>query len=219
MKTNYVLIDFESVQPRSLSLLMPDQFRVYVFIGPNNARLPREVVLSVQALGDRAQYVELEKAGPNALDFHIAYYLGKLTSNDPSGFFHIISKDTGFDPLVLHLKGKDIFARRSESIEDMPCFKQAAVKPDAEDGASAQKKGNGPVGTLTVDDYIKLVVDDLRKRKAAKPRTQKTLKSTIHARCGKHVSAATIDDVYAELLKRGYVKVDGEKLIYELPAG
>ena len=219
MKTNYVLIDFESVQPKSLSLVMAEHFRVYVFIGPNNAKLPREVVLSVQALGSRGLYIELEKAGPNALDFHIAYYLGKLTSNDPSGFFHIISKDTGFDPLVLHLKGKDIFAKRSESIEDMPCFRQAAVKPAAENGASEQKMGNEPIETLTVDDYIKLVVDDLRKRKAAKPRTQKTLKSTIHARCGKHVSPATIDDVYAELLRRDYVKVDGEKLIYELPAG
>lgn len=219
MRTNYVLIDFESVQPKSLSLLAADHFRVYVFIGPANAKLPREVVLSVHAFGGRAEYVELERAGPNALDFHLAYYLGKLVATDPSGFFHIISKDKGFDPLVVHLKGKDIFAARSQSIEDMPCFQQPAVRGDGDTGASSQKRLDQPVGALTVDDLIKLVIDDLRKRKAAKPRGQKTLKSTIHARCGRHISAETIDAVYAALIERGYVKVDGEKLIYELPAG
>jgi hypothetical protein len=213
------LIDFESVQPKSLSLLTAEQFRVYVFIGPKNAKLPRDVVLSVHAFRGRAEYVELETAGPNALDFHLAYYLGKLVSTDPSGFFHIISKDKGFDPLVLHLKGKDVLSARSESIEEMPCFKQFAVKGDDENALSGQKKPGGAVGSLTVDDLIKIVIDDLIKRKAAKPRSQKTLKSTIHARCGRHVSAATIDAVYAALVTRGYVKVDGEKLIYELPAG
>ena len=111
MKTNYVLIDFESVQPKSLSLLADERFRVYVFIGPGNARLPRDVVLSVQAFGRRAEYVELEAAGRNALDFNVAYYLGKLVSADPSGFFHVISKDKGFDPLILHLKSKGIFSK------------------------------------------------------------------------------------------------------------
>lgn len=217
MRTNYVLIDFESVQPKSLMLLTAEHFRVYVFIGPANAKLPREVVLSVHAFGGRADYVELETAGPNALDFHIAYYLGKLASSDPSGFFHIISKDKGFDPLVLHLKGKDVFSARSESIEDMPCFKQPVVKCDDQPVVSTQNSSNKSIGPLTTDDLIKIVINDLIKRKSAKPRTQKTLKSTIHARCGKHISASTIDAVYAALVKRGYVTINGEKLSYELP--
>jgi len=45
----------------------------------------------VHELGERAQYIVLETAGSNALDFHIAYYLGVLAAADPSAFFHIIS--------------------------------------------------------------------------------------------------------------------------------
>ena len=169
MRTNYVLIDFESVQPKSLSLLTAEHFRVYVFIGPTNAKLPRDVVLSVHAFGGRAEYVELETAGPNALDFHLAYYLGKLTSTDPSGFFHIISKDKGFDPLVLHLKGKDVLSARSESIEEMPCFKQPAVKGDDGNAVSGQKNAGGTVGSLTVDDF-----DQARHRRPDQTQGRKT---------------------------------------------
>lgn len=125
MKVNYVLVDYENVQVKSLELLKEEYFHIWVFIGPNNTKLPVELVLAMQKLGDRAEYVVLETSGRNALDFHIAYYLGTLASKDASGFFHIISKDTGFDLLIQHLKSKKTFAARSASIEEMPCF----VKP------------------------------------------------------------------------------------------
>ena len=41
----------------------------------------------MQALGDRANYVEIDGSGPNALDFHIAYYIGELATADPTGSF------------------------------------------------------------------------------------------------------------------------------------
>ena len=53
----------------------------------------------MQALGDRANYVEIDGSGPNALDFHIAYYIGELATADPTGSFHVISKDKGSDPI------------------------------------------------------------------------------------------------------------------------
>ena len=43
-----------------------------------------------------------------------------------SGFFHV--KDTGFDPLIKHMKANKIFAVRSISIEEMPCLTPPATK-------------------------------------------------------------------------------------------
>jgi hypothetical protein len=66
---------------------------------------------------------------------------------------------------------------------------------------------------------IKIAVNDLIKRKeAARPGTPKTLRNAIHARYGKERPAADIDAVYEALVKRGYVKVDGAKVSYALPA-
>lgn len=207
MKTNYVLIDFENVRVKSLALLEGDHFRIFLFLGPNHTKIPSDLVLAMHAFGQRAQYVRLETAGPNALDFHIAYYLGVLGAADPAGFFHVISADTGFDPLIAHLRGRNLFAARSESIEAMPCFRPAAPKNGA---ATAENTGD------SLTQLLKVVIDDLIKRKAAKPRKVATLRSTVLARIGKD-AAGSVDAVVAALVREGIVNMEGDKVTYHLP--
>jgi hypothetical protein len=109
IKTNYALIDYESVQPSQLELLNRDGFVAYVFIGKAQTRLSYETVSAIQNLGDRAKYIKISGAGPKALDFHIAFYIGQISATDQEAFFHIISKDKGFDPLIEHLRERKIF--------------------------------------------------------------------------------------------------------------
>ena len=49
-------------------------------------------------------YVKISGTGPNALDFHIAFYIGQFAEKDPGANFYIVSQDAGFDPLLNHLK-------------------------------------------------------------------------------------------------------------------
>ncbi|MCO6059244.1 PIN domain-containing protein [Pseudomonas sp. MOB-449] len=219
MRTNYVLIDYENLPVDSLELLQPEHFRLRIFLGPNNTKLPSELAIAVHRLHDRADYIQLETPGKNALDFHIAYYLGRLALKEPTAYFHIISADKGFDPLIKHLKGKGISAARSESIEDLPCFKSPAIVsaavPKPEPVKPAQVEAKKPLDDAT----IKLVVADLIARKAAKPRTIKTLLNTIHAKVGKTTAITEIEGIYKVLRQRGYVKESGTKVSYALPQG
>ncbi|HEX6072926.1 MAG TPA: PIN domain-containing protein, partial [Sphingomicrobium sp.] len=160
MRTNYVLVDFENVQPRDLGLLKDGPFKLKMFLGPTQAKVPVAVAAAIQTLGSNAEYVVLEAAGNNALDFHIAYYVGVLSAGDPTAYFHIISRDSGFDPLIKHLKARKVSAERSACIADIPYFK--------------------PALPATPEAQIELVVADLIRRKASRPRTQKTLLSTLH---------------------------------------
>ncbi|MGX9726871.1 MAG: PIN domain-containing protein [Candidatus Electronema sp. VV] len=208
MKRNYVLIDYENVQVQSLTLLKGEQFSVRVFLGPNNTKLPVELVVAMQELGSRAEYIVLETPGTNALDFHIAYYLGALAAADPAGFFHIISKDTGFDPLIRHLRNRKISISRSAAIEELPCCKHPAQ-------TTASKTAAAPSST---EDMIKLAVSELIKHKDKKPAKIKTLRNVIQGRLGKDTPAAKVDAVYNGLVKLGYVKINGEKVSYALPA-
>jgi PIN domain len=216
MKTNYVLIDYENVQVKSLDLLRDEHFRIYVFLGPSNTKLHKDLAVAVQKFGDRAEYVELDVSGKNALDFHLTYFLGALSTADPAGYFHLISKDTGFDPLVQYLNSRKILASRSESIEDMPCFERPAGN-GALQGAEPTPTVSAIDAAANGDPLMKLVLDDLVKRRSAKPRTPKTLKSTMQARCGSEVSADRIEALYTALVERGYVRVEGTKLNYALP--
>jgi hypothetical protein len=196
-RTNFVLVDLENVQPKDIGLLKERPFNVKVFLGPNQSKIPVSLAAAVQSLGDKAEYIVLETAGNNALDFHIAYYIGVLSAAEPTAFFHVISKDTGFDPLLKYLKGKKVFAQRSICIADIPYFKPALPSaPEAQ---------------------IEAVIADLIRRKTSKPRTQKTLLSTLHALFKKELSEQQLAALFAALCKRGIVKFEGTKVSYVLP--
>jgi len=198
MRTNFVLVDFENVQPKDIGLLKEGPFKVKVFLGPNQSKIPVSLAAVLQSLGSNAEYVILEAAGSNALDFHIAYYIGVLSCQDPTAYFHIISKDSGFDPLIKYLKGRKVFAQRSCCIADIPFFK--------------------PTLPAAPDVQLEVVIADLIRRKASKPRTQKTLLSTLHALFKKELSEQQLSQLFASLCSRGVVKVDGTKVSYVLPA-
>ena len=114
--TNYVLIDFENLQPKNLELLEGRPFKVFVFVGANQTKVPVKLAKALQSLGSNGEYIEISGSGQNALDFHIAYYIGRLAADDPKGHFHIISRDRGFDPLIRHLNGKNLDARREADL-------------------------------------------------------------------------------------------------------
>lgn len=196
MKSNFVLIDYENVQPEAMSALVEEHFNVIVFVGANQAKVSFEVASALQQLGDRAQYIKISGNGSNALDFHIAFYIGELASRHPNAFFHIVSKDTGFDPLIQHLKTRKILAGRSKSVVDIPIVKAASSKSPSE--------------------RIEIIVADLKRRGSAKPRTVKTLSSTIQAIFQKQLSDEEVTGLVNGLNKKGIVKISGTKVAYSL---
>lgn len=196
MRIHYVLIDFENVQPESLAGIQQDHFKVLVFVGANQTKIPFKVAQAMQAMGAKAEYVKIAGNGSNALDFHIAFYIGQLAAADPTAFFHIISKDTGFDPLIAHLKAKKILAARETSIRDIPLIKTAVTKTPAE--------------------RLQIVLEKLRMPKATKPRTLKTLASHIKSQFQKQLSDADVSDLIDAMSKSGHITVTDTKIAYNL---
>jgi hypothetical protein len=124
---HYVLVDHENVQPIDIGLLDRVDVRVFVFVGAQQGKVSSELAIRMHNLGERAKYVRASAVGANALDFHIAFYVGQLATKDARGFFHVISKDKGYDPLLVHLREQGISGARSESIKAMPLFKSSGV--------------------------------------------------------------------------------------------
>jgi hypothetical protein len=197
LRTNIVLIDFESVQPEALVALDQDHFRVIVFVGACQSKVPFEIAAALQRLGSKAEYIKISGNGPNALDFHIAFYIGQFAAADPTAYFHIVSKDTGFDPLVQHLKTKKIFANRVMDVSAIPLIKSAQPK--------------------TPGERLEIVLSKLNQLKAAKPRTVKTLSTTIATLFRKQLSEEEVALVVRALQAQGIITVKENKLAYSLP--
>lgn len=197
MRTNYILIDLENVQPKNLDLLEGRDFKVIVFVGEKQSKLSFELADAMQKLGSSAKYIKINGNGPNALDFHIAYYIGTISAKDSNCFFHIISKDTGFDPLISHLKSNNILAQREEDISEIPSLRLTHA--------------------ISVNERADSIINHLTSRGNAKPRTAKSLINTIISLFYKTLNEAELNEVLNELLKRKVIVKNGTKVTYNLP--
>ena len=80
MLLTYILVDFENVQPQvaDLGLLRGDDFRVHIFHGVHQNKFDVSMYKALQPLGDKVELVQSDRQGPDVLDFHISFYLGRL---------------------------------------------------------------------------------------------------------------------------------------------
>ena len=194
MRINHVLIDLENLLPAQLDQLCPDTFRPHVFVGAAQSKLPVELVMALQPFGDRARYIRMSGSGHNALDFHIAFYIGELSAQDPHASFHVISKDKGFDPLIGHLKSRKISVARHETITDIPLVR-------SQKSSSSQERA--------LQFHTKLL-----QPKVTRPRTVTTLKSAISSFFQRQLTTNELDAVVAEMKGKGWISVNAEKVIY-----
>lgn len=150
------------MQPESLAPLKGGPYQVRVFVGSQQAkgRVPFEYVLAAQQLAAQTEFVLIEGSGRNALDFHIAYYLGQYIAADPKAAFRVIAKDTGYDVLIQHLQKQGIDCLRHPGLEDA-------------------LHGSSPTPALPRAEQTNLVHEQLERMKAAKPKSLKTRWTTI----------------------------------------
>jgi len=189
-----VLIDSENVKPEYIEKLKHEHFRVVVFVGANLKRLDFPIVNAVQSLGSNGSYVQISSHGPSALDFHIAYYIGKLSAAHPDAYFHIISEDKGFDPLINHLKDEKILCARSASVLDIPLVKSTDNVSPRQRAASFYEKR---IATAK-----------------ARPATVASLQSAILNHFHKAISGHEVAGVLEALILDGQVVVNGKKIVY-----
>jgi PIN domain len=194
VRTNFVLIDSENVKPEYIEKLNHEHFRVIVFVGPNQKRLDFRIVKALQALGSNGSYVQMSSVGPNALDFLVAYYIGKLSAVHADAYFHIISKDTGFDPLIKHLRDQNIFCSRSRTVLEIPLLKSTEKLPPRQRAADFYKKRIAAT--------------------KARPATVTSLQSAIVSHFHKLLSGEEVTQVIEALTAAGRVVVNGKKVAY-----
>jgi hypothetical protein len=110
-RMEYLFVDYENIAPKTVSGLQPNQ-TVLIFAGEKQTKMDSELVQSIIDRETKSRLIRINGDGKNAVDFHIAFYLGKLSDSDRAASFTILSKDKGFDPLVKHLVESGITCKR-----------------------------------------------------------------------------------------------------------
>jgi hypothetical protein len=110
--------------------------------------------------------ISLEGSGSNALDFHIAFYLGRLSKEIGGGSFLVLTQDKGFDPLIQYLNKSKIKCQRIQSLREW--FKE-------KDTSISQNTGSIATNSRAADPIAKVVENLSKMKKNGRPRTRKTL--------------------------------------------
>jgi diadenosine tetraphosphate (Ap4A) HIT family hydrolase len=169
---------------------------VLVFVGANQSRIPYDLAEAMQSLGESAQYIKIASSGKNALDFHIAYYIGELAAQNPGAHFHIISRDTGFDPLVRHLRGRKIKVQRERDLGEIPVLRVSSASSH--------------------DEKVAAIVKNLAGRGQSRPRKVRTLSNTINSLFTEKLSEEQLAELVRELERRQYIRVKDGNVSYHL---
>jgi hypothetical protein len=213
---NHVFVDFENGQNVDLSLIGNKAVSFTLLLGANQ-KLSGELAERLMEHAASLQFIRLTSSGRNALDFTLAYYIGRAAISDPTGYFHIISKDTGFDPLIEHLKSRQIEAHRHNDCTTLTLShmgasqvkkaavvvpKTAVVKPKA---ATVAPKA----GAASPEDAMSRVLGQLRKNANSRPKREKTLKSQLLSLL-KPMNEGGVEALIAKLQKAKHLTIDAK---------
>ncbi|HWU76620.1 MAG TPA: PIN domain-containing protein [Rhodanobacter sp.] len=232
MGLHFFLIDFENVQPTGIGSLVPGSCKIMIFLGQNQSKVPVALSRVLQPLGADVEYLQISGSGSNAVDFHIAFYIGRLAMSHPDARFTIVSKDTGFDPLIKHLTSLKIACNRAASLggaakppspKPTPVIKPVTAKPkpakklvvtilsEANGGAIKKKPASTPDAARVAEVIVRL-----KGLKAAKPATLKTLRSSLKSWFKPALKPDEVGSVIAALQASKKISVNGTKVVYTL---
>jgi hypothetical protein len=196
---HHVFVDFENIHHVDVSVIGARSVNFTILLGANQTRLDVGLVEKLLAHAASVQLIRLASSGRNALDLTLAYYLGRTVSTHPATFIHIISKDTGFDPLVEHLRSRHIHARRHDGFDTLPFSGQPK-------GSTIARKAEPAVP----EDPLIRALAHLRKFATTRPKRKRTLVSQLRTLLGKDATEADAVSLVERLQQAGHITI-GEK--------
>jgi len=223
MSTQYVLVDFENVQP-DLSALAHTPYKVKIFFGARQqeGRVPLKLLLATKALGEAWEPILVSRSGRNAVDMHIAYWIGRLLKAEPTARIHVISGDTDFDPLIETLRGENFDVHRTKALADLvgKSAPRAPASRPAKGRAAAPPKAAPapPPAKAPASDKLSGVLKHLRSMKD-KPTTRTKLAKWIDLHFRQHGGAQSpkiVERTLDELVRLKFVDQAGTKVSYNL---
>jgi len=94
-----LLVDLENKHKVDLSPL-DESFKAIIFVGAHQNPPKASKKPATAHRFSRVDFLKISGAGKNALDFHIAFELGRTFETAPDTECFVLSGDKGFDPLL-----------------------------------------------------------------------------------------------------------------------
>lgn len=203
---NHVFVDLENVKTVDTSVVGGKHLIFHLFVGPQNKKLDVGLVECLLANAQTVKLIRSPKTGKNALDFVLVYHLGQAVLADPKGYFHIVSKDGGFDSLVELLKSRHVKIKRHCDWAELHFM--SAPKPPPTTPPQVPPVYAPPPAAKALSANAEKVLANLQKTEKNRPKKEQTLVSHAQNFLGKDITAEQAKRVVEELRKARHLAID-----------
>lgn len=200
-----LLVDFENVQAIDVQLIPPD-YRIAIFCGANQKSASLDLTTRLQDLGSRVQWHRISGTGKNALDFHIAFHIGRVLERREASEFVILTKDTGYDPLIQHIDSLGVPCKRVVAVGEIH---RAQAAPVAR-AAQPSLKAAAPAST----ELERVKANLVKVQKNKRPRKRATLTKHVSTLFGNKLAKAELAALVEEMFRRKLVSEANRALSY-----
>lgn len=210
-----------------------------VFVGKNQTKIAIDTVVQTQRLGKSIVWMKMDGSGGNALDFHIAYYLGHFTASLEAAELEcnifVVSKDGDYDILINHIQSLGHKCKRLIALDVLSEVPTKLIAPAV---VSVEKKNESEIKVIetasalkvdapviesskqvkfdTENDVFENLIEQLRKvDKAKRPRARNTLMNHIVAQYQKKSINVSLTRIFDMLLKGKKISInDNNRILY-----
>jgi hypothetical protein len=192
MRTNYVPIDFANLQPELLGALDLEHFRVMVFIGANQTKVPIDFAAQLQPLGARAVLAHRRQRAQRTGLPHRLLPRRALDQRPDRGLPRH-RRRLWLRPAPASLEEPQGLRAIVQSIAEIPHVRAANSK--------------------TLSEKVEFVVESLADREG-RPATVKTLSSTIECMFPNGLAKGVCGQVIEAMQSSGFITVTGTEVTY-----
>jgi hypothetical protein len=209
-KTNksIVFMDFENLQKLDAKLLN-SEIKIIVLIGLAQEKNAIEFVKNVLQNVSSIELIKVNGKGKNALDFFIAFYLGKYFESIKDLNIIIHSKDTGYDPLIKYLDGYCKSIKRIGLNENIKGKENELkiLKPK-------NKKQIDENNINEIDKIIKYLHNQTKSQKSKLPRKVTTLENYLSTHFANKISKEKIKNIIKYMENNKHINIVNNKINY-----
>jgi hypothetical protein len=224
---HHIFVDFENVREADLDLLAGHSVAITLVLGKQQKTLPLTMVEALRRLPpEQVMLVQSSVPGKNALDFVLACLVGRAVERQTGISVHVVSKDKGFDALIVHLKERGVPSARHESLSAVPVLagKSAgsASKPTAPAEVvpkpAAPKKTPKEKPVPPLEARVDCLAQRIAKSTSSRPQKRSTLATYVKSQLGTGMTEKLIKETIDGLVARGVLSVSpAGKVVYAAP--
>ncbi len=203
----HLLIDFENIQPNNLDNLLHPDLNILIFFGANQKKMDihlSESLCNLQNKVKKIHFIYVKQVGKNALDFCLAYYIGRITLEDKNADITILSKDTDYDSLISQVRHENT----AKSIR-----RKAAL--DTKGAAPALLQAPNPLPAHAFKTILAALVSYPTKLPTEQDKLIKVLKSLVKKKLNikdQELCKKTTKNIFERLLQQGFIQQSSNQI-------